>query len=131
MGEVGPKCSHRAEADVSDEQDDICRAHPQRCDEPCPRCSYIPTKAPDWAVYKATFAVNGTRYRIVSVGSTNRYSNGLHFEDTVLAERIDSTHWELPAAPCPTSDIKSALDDLFALPRFRASDLASALRLVD
>lgn len=123
------RCSDNC--DAPPDPDDICRSFPQRSDTPCPRCSYIPAKAPAWADHGVTFALNGIRYRIVSVGSTNRYApRGLHFEDTILAERLDSSHWELPATPCPTSDVKAALDRLFALPHFRPHELASAIRFV-
>lgn len=109
------------------DHDDICRAHDDRTSDPCPRCSYIPAKAPAWATHGVTFAINGKAYRIVSVGSTNRYAPGhLHFEDTILAEPL-SEHWSLPNAPCPVSDFKTALDSLFGLPSFRPHELSNAL----
>jgi len=123
------RCSDTCDAPPN--PDDICRAQPLRGDTPCPRCGYVSAGAPSWADHGVTFALNGTRYRIVSVGSTNRYApRHLHFEDIIGAERLDSAHWELPAAPCPTSDVKAALGNLFALPHFRAHELAAAIRSV-
>lgn len=108
-------------------QDDICRAQPLRSEAPCPRCGYLAAGKPPWADIGASFALAGSRYRIVSVGSTNRYApRGLHFEDTVLCERVDDERWAFPKAPCPVSDIQVALTALFELPHFRPHELSAA-----
>jgi hypothetical protein len=108
--------------------DDICRGHPDRTNEPCRRCGYVPAALPDWATHGAVFAVDGAAYRVVATGSTNRYApRGLHFEETVSCERIGQGHWELPEAPCPAADVRDALGNLLRMPVFRAQDLTRAL----
>ena len=106
-----------------------CVAFPWRSDRACPGCGYVPRKAPAWATHKAVFCLNGKAFRIVSVGSTNRYSNNrLHSEDFITAEPISAAPWALPDLPAPIADVASALTVLFKeLPRFRAVDLEKAL----
>lgn len=107
--------------------DDVCRAQPLRGPTPCPRCGYVSVKAPAWADFGVTFALAGLRYRIVSVGSTNRHApRGLHFEDLVRVERVEQGPWALPQMPSPVSDVASALTSLFALPKFRPCELVGA-----
>ena len=106
----------------------VCRAFPLRSDKSCPWCKYAPRTAPTWAQHGVAFALDGRSYRVVSVGSTNRYSNGLHFEDMICAELLSAEPWSLPEPPAAVADVSRALDVLFKeLPRFRPADMERAL----
>jgi hypothetical protein len=106
--------------------DDVCRAQPSRSALPCPRCGYVSAKAPAWADFGVTFALAGARYRIVSVGSTNRHApRGLHYEDLIIVEPV-SKRWAFPETPCWVADVGAALRDLFMSQRFRPHELAAA-----
>ncbi len=106
-------------------RDEACRMF-NEYNTPCPSCGYTATRKPAWADFGVTFALAGVRYRIVSIGSTNRYApRHAHFEDSVHCEPVEK-HWGLPAAPCPVADMETALDALFRLPTFRPHELAGA-----
>lgn len=106
-----------------------CRAFPYRSDRPCPGCGYVPARAPGWAVHGVVFGLRGKTYRVVSVGSTSRHSpQGLHYEDTVVAELVSGERWSLPEMPAAVEDVSRALRVLFDdLPRFRRPELERAL----
>lgn len=107
------------------EDDDICRTQPSR-GGPCPRCGYVSEKAPAWADFGVTFALGASRYRIVSVGSTNKYApRGLHFEDLIICELV-TEKWSFPDVPCLVSDVQDALLAMNKLPHFRPGDLQPA-----
>lgn len=107
----------------------VCRAFPRRSLEACPVCHYVPAFLPPSVVHGAIFALRGTVYRVVSVGSTNRHSpSGLHFEDFATCEAVSSEPWKFPALPAPTVDVSAALHVLFnGLPKFRRFDFNRAL----
>lgn len=105
-----------------------CRAFPRRSARSCPGCGYTPWPRLPWVAHGATFAVDGKAYRIVSVGSTNRYSpSGLHFEDIVVAEPVSAGRWSLPELPATVDEVGDALNALNGLPKFRMPELDSAL----
>lgn len=107
--------------------DDICRAYGIRPTEPCGGCGFVSQPKPPWAEHGATFALNGKRYRVVTVGSTNKHTPGhRHTEDSIRCELVEDASWAFPATPCPTSDVGAALRDLFSLPAFRPHELAGA-----
>jgi hypothetical protein len=107
--------------------DDVCRAHPARTADPCPRCGYVPAQAPAWATHGATFALAGLRFRVVAVGSTNQHApRGLHYEDAIRVEPAGDERWQLAETPCPVDDVAASLRGLFSLPTLRPLELARA-----
>lgn len=107
----------------------VCRAFPSRSSRACPGCGYVPSTVPSAFTFGTVFGLKGSTYRVVSVGSTNRYSpRGQHFEDYVTAELVKAEPWSLPDCPAPVADVASALHVLFHdLPKFRSFELADAL----
>lgn len=110
----------------------VCMVFPWRHERPCPGCGYVPRGKPAWADFKVKFALGGKTYRIVSIGSTNRFApRQMHQEDFLICELISSESWSLPAAPATRDEVGKALDVLDRMPRFRAHELEGALHLVD
>lgn len=106
----------------------VCRAFPSRSSRACPGCGYVPATVPSNITFGVVFGLKGSTYRVVSVGSTNRYSNGHHFEDYVTAELVKAEPWSLPDCPASVADVASALHVLFHdLPKFRSFELADAM----
>lgn len=78
------------------------------------------------------FILAGQAFRIVTTGSTNRYSkNGLHSEDYVHVEPLKDEAWHFPDTPVAVDVVRQSLTQLFALPTFRVPELASALFTLD
>ena len=105
----------------------VCRAFPRRSARPCPSCGYTPWILPEWVAPGKCFGFAGKCYRVVSVGSTNRYSNGFHFEDRVTAELLRGEKWRFPALPASINDVEAALKNLFQLPTFGRLDLEKVI----
>lgn len=118
-----------APLEVFEEREWVCRVFPYRCPDPCPGCGYTPLRAPVWALRgHPTFGLGGKLYRIVSVGSTNRYApRGLHNEDVVVCELVQDEPWMFPQIPASKDEILQALNGLNALPQFRARELENAI----
>jgi hypothetical protein len=108
-----------------------CRAFPRRSLRACPGCGYVPSKVPESIKHGAVFALGGLIYRVIAVGSTNHYSNGLHYEDYAIGEvTASAAPWEFPDCPTPVADVYQALRKLGELPKFRTADLERALVLL-
>jgi hypothetical protein len=114
------------------EREWVCRAFPWRNAQSCPSCGYVPKRLPAAFKHGAVFGLRGACYRVVSVGSTNRYSpNGLHSEDYLRCELVKEVPWALPTLPATKGDVSAALDVLFNdLPMFRWMELEGALLAV-
>jgi hypothetical protein len=105
---------------------ELCRVAPLYPESPCPGCGYVSQKKPEWADDGVTFALDGKRYRIVAIGSTNRFApRQMHYECWIYCEPVED-RWLLPNSPCFVDAVGSALCDFFKLPAFRSHELVGA-----
>lgn len=100
---------------------------------PCEKCGFQRRPLPSWATPGAIFGLDGSAYRIVAVGSSNRDTPGhAHHQDQATVERLGDTAgpWALPAAGSTVGELATALRQMRELPTFYAHEIDRALVLL-
>lgn len=106
----------------------VCRAFPWRSSRACPGCGYVPANVPNTITFGTVFGLQGKTWRVISIGSTNRFSpNRLHSEDYAVCQLVSAEPWKFPEVPAPVFDVERALQGLFKMPTFRSFELANAM----
>jgi len=98
----------------------------------CAACDWTRETLPEWVTYGSVFGLDGRVYRVIAIGSTNRHAPGnAHFDPHVTCEEVTTADpWSLPPPGTRISDFAARVADFRRLPRFYATDLRRAVRLV-